>query len=108
VSALEGRGMDAVWRIVEEHRATLGATGELARKRREQQQAWFWSMIDDGLKRHFLAREDVRRLLPEMEEAVQGGRLTPTEAARRLLALLDEGPGTRTRSAPPSRRTKSA
>src|SRR5437667_2948656 len=94
VSALEGRGMDTIWTMIEAHRTRLGATGELARKRREQQQAWFWSMIDDGLKRHFLAREDVRRLLPEMEEAVAGGRLTPTEAARRLLALLDEGQGT--------------
>src|SRR5205814_3479193 len=108
VSALEGRGMDTVWAMIEEHRTRLGATGELARKRREQQQAWFWSMIEDGLKRHFLAREDVRRLLPEMEDAVAGGRLTPTEAARRLLALLDEGQGRRARTAAPSRRTKSA
>src|SRR5690242_926438 len=41
VSALEGRGMDAVWSVVEEHRVKLGDSGELARKRREQQQAWF-------------------------------------------------------------------
>src|SRR5207244_11315828 len=36
VSALEGRGMDEVWAIVEEHRARLGASGELARRGREQ------------------------------------------------------------------------
>src|SRR5882724_10278845 len=67
ISALEGRGMDAVWAIVEEHRVKLGDTGELARKRRDQRQAWFWSMLEDGLKRHFLARADVARLLPELE-----------------------------------------
>jgi LAO/AO transport system kinase len=103
VSALERRGMDDVWGIIEDHRAKLDATGELAAKRRSQLQSWLWSMIDDGLKRHFVHRADVRRLLPEMEAAVAEARLTPTEAARRLLALLDsDGP------APSSRRTRSA
>ena len=93
VSGLEGRGMDRVWAIVEEHRARPGPTGELAKKRRHQQQQWFWSMLEDGLKDHFLAREDVARMLPELEAAVAGGTLTPTEGARRLLALLDDGRG---------------
>jgi len=91
VSALEARGMDAVWSVVEEHRRVFGASGELARKRREQQQAWFWSMIRDGLERQFLTRDDVARLLPEMERAVAEGTVTPTEAARRLLGLIEEG-----------------
>src|SRR5438552_3847473 len=108
VSALERRGMDQVWSIIEDHRAKLGASGELERKRRNQQQAWLWSMIDDGLKRHFLAREDVARLLPEMEAAVVGAKLTPTEAARRLLALLDQGGDGGARSALTSRRKRTA
>jgi LAO/AO transport system kinase len=103
VSALEGRGMDDVWAIVEDHRARCQSSGELARKRREQQRTWFWSMIDDGLKGHFLGRDDVRRLLPEMEAAVTDARVTPTEAARRLLALLDEGGDGGARSAKPRR-----
>jgi LAO/AO transport system kinase len=108
ISALEARGMDAVWSVIEEHRVKLGDTGELARKRREQQQAWFWSMLEDGLKRRFLGREDVARLLPEMEEAVASAALTPTEAARRLLGLLGGGGDDGARSAPPSRRKRSA
>ncbi|HLY39474.1 MAG TPA: methylmalonyl Co-A mutase-associated GTPase MeaB [Candidatus Binatia bacterium] len=100
VSALEARGMDVVWSVVEEHRRVFGASGELARKRRDQQQAWFWSMIRDGLERQFLAREDVVRLLPDMERAVADGTITPTEAARRLLAVLDDG------AAPKSRRAR--
>jgi LAO/AO transport system kinase len=100
VSALEARGMDVVWSVIEEHRRVFGASGELARKRRDQQQAWFWSMIRDGLERQFLAREDVARLLPDMERAVADGTITPTEAARRLLAVLDDG------AAPKSRRAR--
>jgi LAO/AO transport system kinase len=90
VSALEARGMDEVWRIIETHRTVLGESGELAEKRREQQRAWFWSMLRDGLEQAFLGRGDVRRLLPEIEEAVGGGRMTPTAAAKRLLALLEK------------------
>ncbi len=91
VSALEGTGMDRVWATVEEHRARLTASGELAARRRAQQQEWLWSMLRDGLEEHFRGREDVRRLLPELEAAVVGAKITPTEAARRLLALLDDG-----------------
>jgi LAO/AO transport system kinase len=99
VSALEGRGMDTVWGIVEDHRARLGATGELEARRREQQHAWFWSMLREGLEQHFLGRDDVRRLLPELEAAVEQARVTPTEAARRLLALVDDpGPARRART----------
>src|SRR4030095_13064536 len=89
ISALEARGMDKVWTVIEQHRATLGASGELTEKRREQQQAWLWSMLRDGLERQFLERPDVRRLLPELEAAGGDGRLTATAAAGRLLALLD-------------------
>jgi len=107
VSALEGRGMDTVWSIIEEHRRRLAAAGELERKRRQQQQAWFWSMLEDGLKRRFLARRDVAKALPELESAVAEARLTPTEAARRLLGLLDEdgGGGASQVAAPRKKRT---
>src|SRR5262245_24901680 len=93
VSALEGRGMDEVWATIEEHRARLGASGELAARRRSQQQDWLWSMLRDGLEEHFRARSDVQRLLPELESAVRDAKITPTEAARRLLAVLDDDGG---------------
>ena len=108
VSALEAHGMDTVWAIVEDHRRRLSASGELQRKRREQQQKWFWNMIDDGLKQHFLGRPDVRSLLPTLEAAVTSDQLTPTEAARRLLALLDEPHNGGVQSRKPAPRARSA
>src|SRR5439155_876753 len=61
-----------------------------------------------GVKKGILERDDVQRLLPEMETAVASARLTPTEAARRLLALLDEGGARGGRTAVRSRRARSA
>src|SRR5213080_3317911 len=40
VSALEEKGIDRVWAVVEDHRARLVAANELDKKRRDQQQAW--------------------------------------------------------------------
>ncbi|GIW43523.1 MAG: ATPase/protein kinase [Candidatus Binatia bacterium] len=89
VSALTGHGIARVWEIVREHRERLSAASELRRKREAQQQKWFWDMVREGLMEHFLARSDVKELLPELERAVTEHRSSPTDAARRLLALLD-------------------
>lgn len=86
-SALEMRGMDRIWSIVQEHHTKLGATGELTAKRREQQRSWFWNVVDEGIKARFLARPEVRALLAELEAAVVAGETSPTAAARRVLAL---------------------
>jgi len=87
VSARDARGMDEVWSIVMRHREALGATGELAAKRREQQIAWFWNVLEDEVRSRFLDRKDVRAALPGIEAEVAAGMLPPTEGARRLLAL---------------------
>jgi len=87
VSALEGRGMSNVWSIVLDHRERMRASGELDATRRRQQKAWFWNVLEQDVRSRFLAREDVRRLLPDIERQVEEGTLPPTEGARRLLAL---------------------
>jgi LAO/AO transport system kinase len=87
LSALESRGMDTIWSIVQDHRQKLEGTGELAAKRREQQRVWFWSVVEEGIKARFLARKDVRDTLRELETAVADGRVSPTAAARRVLDL---------------------
>ena len=90
LSALEMRGMDEIWRIIQDHRAKLGATGELDAKRREQQRVWFWNVVEEGIKSRFLSRPDVRAEIGALEDAVAAGRTSPTAAARRVLALAEK------------------
>ncbi len=92
VSGFTGKGMDTVWEIICRHHDTLAQASELRRKREAQWRKWFWDLVEDGVVAHFLARSDVKRVLTELEAAIGDHRLTPTEAARRLLALLDETP----------------
>jgi LAO/AO transport system kinase len=88
VSALEGRGMDEVWSIIGAHREKLSASGDLERKRAEQRRRWFSALLDEGLKSRFLSRPDVARALADAEHGIDAGAVTPTAAARRILALL--------------------
>jgi LAO/AO transport system kinase len=85
-SALEGGGLETVWERLERHRATLDAAGRLAAKRRDQQVEWVWSMVREHLLSGLHRHDGVRALAPVVEEQVRGGALTPTLAARRLVA----------------------
>jgi len=49
-SALADEGIEAVWDAVVAHREALTASGELARRRREQAVAWMWSLLEEGLR----------------------------------------------------------
>jgi LAO/AO transport system kinase len=93
ISGLTGAGLDDLWTIVEEHRATLSSTGELATLRSEQQRAWMWSLIGDRLERSFRTNPKVSARLPSVEADVVAGKMTPTAAAELLLAELGLGRG---------------
>ncbi|MEW8021117.1 MAG: methylmalonyl Co-A mutase-associated GTPase MeaB, partial [gamma proteobacterium symbiont of Phacoides pectinatus] len=81
-SALEGRGIEAAWEVVERYRRTLEASGELLQRRAEQARSWMWSETAESL----LAA--LRQRISELEREVMAGRLPATVAARQLLDLF--------------------
>jgi LAO/AO transport system kinase len=85
VSALTGQGLPELWQEVGRHGTKLGASGELAAKRRRQQVQWMRAMLEDRLMQALRRHPEVRSLLPEMERAVADDRLTPTLAVDRVL-----------------------
>ena len=88
VSALTGAGLPELWQQIVRHRTALAATGELEAKRRRQQVAWMWSMLDARLTTALRRHPAVRAQLPELERAVADARLTPTLAVERILAAF--------------------
>lgn len=87
-SALEKSGMDEIWSVVERHRELALESGGLHEKRAKQREAWFWSLLDEGLRKRFLERRDVKARLTELQRDVARDTKTPTRAALELLGLL--------------------
>ncbi len=85
VSGLTGAGLDELWAVIEEHRAQLEASGELARLRAEQQRSWMWSLVREALEQAFVGDAAVASALPSIEADVVAGRCSAPEAAAKLL-----------------------
>jgi LAO/AO transport system kinase len=84
-SAQEGTGLDEVWERVERHRAVLESTGELDRRRRDQQVEWTWNLVHDRLLTRLHEHRGVRALAPALEQRVRDGSVTATTAADQIL-----------------------
>ncbi|MGQ0664565.1 MAG: methylmalonyl Co-A mutase-associated GTPase MeaB [Pseudomonadota bacterium] len=88
VSALEGKGMDAVWRDIQRFRASLGPE-RLAEKRARQAMAWMWNEIMEGLIADLKAHPRVAGRIADLEAKVSQGLITPHAAARAVLEAFD-------------------
>ena len=84
-SALNNIGIEEIWLAVKRFEETTRSSGELVTARAEQATAWLWSEIDDTLLDRFRADPQVAPALPAAEADVASGRVSPTQAARRLL-----------------------
>jgi LAO/AO transport system kinase len=89
-SARDDVGIDTVWARLVQHQEALAASGELDRRRREQQVRWTWAMVQDRLLTALREHPVVRKLAPELERAVLDGTLTPAVAAERILRAFDD------------------
>jgi LAO/AO transport system kinase len=93
VSALEGRGVDELWRTVEEFRSALGESGELERRRSDQAREWMWSEVSETLLGSLRADDRVAALAHRLEADVAAGAVSPTAAAQEMLRAFDPGNG---------------
>jgi LAO/AO transport system kinase len=67
----------------------MTAGGEFEQRRRSQNLAWMWSLVEEGLRDRFDHHPEVQRHLPQLARQVESGRLPPTAAACQLLSFLD-------------------
>ena len=87
-SAVQRTGIADIWQAIQAYRAALEPAGEWERRRADQALAWMWRELSDGLVDELRADSTVAARLPRMEAEVRVGRVTPTAAARRLLAAF--------------------
>ena len=91
LSALEGTGLDEFWAAVTGFVEQQKARGRFEQRRREQDEAWMWQLIEAGLTQRFRRHPAVREALAGYAEDVRAGRVAASVAARRLLDLARDG-----------------
>jgi len=84
-SALEKQGMDKIWEAVKSFRNALQSSGEWEEQRQTQTGKWMWSLVEEGLLTNFCNHQEIQKQIPELEQAVESGKMLPTTAARKLL-----------------------
>jgi LAO/AO transport system kinase len=87
-SALTGKGIDALWSNILDHRGRLTASGELAGRRGEQQVKWMWTMLEERLFEPLRSDRALKSALPRIEGDVAVGRLAPSVAVEKIAAML--------------------
>jgi LAO/AO transport system kinase len=92
-SALDERGVDAVWAAVEHRHARRKASGELDERRRRQNLRWMWAMVEDQLQAALRADPAVVAIRDDLERAVLAGTTPAAAAARRILEAFGVRPG---------------
>ena len=87
-SAITGEGVREIWEMVLEQRRHFETAGRLSRLRSQQALDWLRELISQGIERELRTHRAVARRLPELEEAVREGKVTPSAASRELLSLF--------------------
>ncbi len=84
-SAYEGRGIDELWRKINEYVAIQKKSGAFELKRLNQSKEWMRNTVIDGLMEILFTDPELKRLYSEMERAVERRVTTPSLAAEKVL-----------------------
>jgi LAO/AO transport system kinase len=79
-----------IWEAIVDFERRTRASGVFLKRRKEQALSWFHSMIAQKLKSSFLNHPQIENDLPQIEESIAAGELTPTAAAERLMKLFNK------------------
>ena len=88
VSAKDRSGLDHMWQRVCDHRDALTEAGEFNAKRQGQLVRWMWAMLEDRIMANLKQNARIRDLLPDLEQKVQNGQLTPVLAVRKITDII--------------------
>jgi LAO/AO transport system kinase len=87
-SALTGNGIAKLWQKILDHRTAMNASGEFAKRRREQQVKWMWSMLEQRMLARLRTEPSTRGRVRKIETEVADGRVTPSVAAEQIAEML--------------------
>jgi LAO/AO transport system kinase len=86
-SALTGKGIEELWKIIQEFEKQTKANGVFEERRKNQIVEWVFKMIENKLIDDFYNDEQINKELPNIKNEILKGVLTPTLAAEKLLKI---------------------
>ncbi len=88
-SAVKKTGLKELWDIIRAFQKVTTDSGAFHRRREAQLLEWVHSMIDEHLHNLFFDDPVVLGRMPEIEEAVLKGTISPTQAVAELIHIFD-------------------
>lgn len=88
-SALEGKGLEEVMRVMNEFVDWMQQRGLLEERRKKQNLSWLHETVRAGIVERFYHNPSVMEEVKKMEEAVTQGNLSPFQAAADLLKKVN-------------------
>ncbi|MGX5858689.1 methylmalonyl Co-A mutase-associated GTPase MeaB [Dyadobacter jiangsuensis] len=87
-SALEGTGMQPIWKLISDYYAQTSESGFLQQNRQFQRVGWLREQIRESLEDRFYENELVKKHITSADQAVRSGEKLPDEAAADLINLF--------------------
>jgi LAO/AO transport system kinase len=86
-SALNNKGIDELWEIIQDYLETTKTNGYFDTKRQEQNKYWLIQTIEAQLKSDFFNKSEVKKALKQQLQRIERNETTPFAAADYLLNL---------------------
>lgn len=87
-SALTGKGIEELWKLIQEFEKQTKANGIFQERRKNQIVEWVFKMVENKLIDDFYNEEKIKKELPRVKNEILNGQLTPTLAAEKLLNIF--------------------
>ena len=84
-SALTGKGLPDIWKIIMKFKDITSDNGYFAKRRNNQIISWVNSMIQEYLISSFYHNQNVKTQMPDIHKNLLSGKITPTNAVEFLI-----------------------
>ncbi|MDN5212505.1 methylmalonyl Co-A mutase-associated GTPase MeaB [Fulvivirgaceae bacterium BMA12] len=92
-SALENKGVNDIWQIINDYQQVVKKNGYWQEKRSQQNLSWMYASIDHYLKTRFFDHQTIKRELQEIIGQVKNGDILPLKAANELIRIFEGNAG---------------
>ncbi len=89
-SGFYGLGIKEIWDMVDQYRHFAMDSGFFYEKRHRQAKWWMYESVNEALRRSFYENQDVKKLLPDIEQAILSDSLSSFVGAQRLFETYEK------------------